>query len=92
LKAIGLSIDGMRELHDRDRVDGSWHHAFEAIRSARELGMTVGVNTQIGPETAQDLSALADVLVEAGVKRWWFSTHRGDGQRRRQRPSPVAAV
>ena len=73
LAAIGVSIDGMRALHDRVRgVKGSWDHAIDAIRSARELGMTVAVNTQIGPETQPDIEPLMNELIAAGANHWRF--------------------
>jgi radical SAM protein with 4Fe4S-binding SPASM domain len=71
LRGIGLSIDGLEELHDRVRgVKGSFEHAIRTIRYARELGMRPGVNTQVGAHTAKDLPGLVDMLLDEKVNIW----------------------
>jgi MoaA/NifB/PqqE/SkfB family radical SAM enzyme len=52
LFGIGVSLDGMRELHDRVRgVAGAWDDGLRAMETAKALGMGVSCNTQIGAET-----------------------------------------
>lgn len=71
LDGVGVSIDGMRELHDRVRgVPGSWDKAFDLYRRAREAGLQASCNTQIGAETMADLPALMDTIIEAGATHW----------------------
>jgi len=71
LNHIGLSIDGLEELHDRVRgVKGSFEHAIRTIRYAHELGLKPVVNTQVGAGTAADLPGLVDVLIAEKVHAW----------------------
>lgn len=71
LQAIGVSIDGMPELHDRVRgVPGSYEQAIGALRRAKARGLAVSANTQIGPETPDHLPAIMDAIIEAGATHW----------------------
>src|SRR4051794_28284438 len=71
LQGLGVSIDGLPDLHDRLRgVPGSYDEAIGALRRAKERGLAVSVNTQIGPETPAHLPALMDRLIEAGATHW----------------------
>jgi len=48
LQALGVSIDGLQELHDKLRgVKGSFDAAFKAVRTVKKYGITASVNTQI---------------------------------------------
>src|SRR5215218_2888521 len=48
LQALGVSIDGLRETHDRLRgVKGSYDAAFNALHLIKKHGITSSVNTQI---------------------------------------------
>src|SRR5215211_9444616 len=48
LQALGISIDGLRDVHDRLRgVKGSFDAAVKALHSIRKSGITSSVNTQI---------------------------------------------
>jgi Y-X(10)_GDL-associated radical SAM protein len=71
LGGIGVSIDGLPDLHDRVRgVSGSFQQAISALERARALGMSTSVNTQIGAETLPDLAPLMDRIIEAGATHW----------------------
>jgi Y-X(10)_GDL-associated radical SAM protein len=71
LGGIGVSIDGLEELHDRQRgFKGSYHRAFGVLESARLAGLHASVNTQIGPETMDDLPELMERLIATGVRQW----------------------
>ena len=71
LGGIGVSIDGLEQLHDRLRcVAGSYQRAFEVLDYARAAGLQTSVNTQIGPETMADLPGLMEQLVAYGVRQW----------------------
>lgn len=71
LDGIGVSIDGLEELHDKIRgVPGSYRMALDAVRTAKALGLTVSCNTTIGVQTIAQLPALMDVLIENGVTHW----------------------
>jgi Y-X(10)_GDL-associated radical SAM protein len=71
LNGIGVSLDGMSPLHDRVRnVPGSFHKALDTLRRARDAGLSISVNTQIGAETMDDLHELMETIIGIGVKQW----------------------
>jgi Y-X(10)_GDL-associated radical SAM protein len=71
LQGVGVSIDGLPDLHDRVRgVPGSYDQAIDALKRAKARGMAVSVNTQIGAETAEHLPELMDRIIEAGATHW----------------------
>ncbi|MCR9089475.1 MAG: radical SAM protein [Rhodobacteraceae bacterium] len=71
LSEIGVSIDGMEDLHDRLRgVDGSFQSAISAIDACARLGVSVSVNTQITSETVPDLEPLMNKISDHGVRYW----------------------
>jgi Y-X(10)_GDL-associated radical SAM protein len=71
LNGLGVSLDGLEELHDYVRgVPGSFKRAVETVRAAREADLSISVNTQIGARTAADLPPLLDKIIELGVTHW----------------------
>ncbi len=71
LQGIGVSIDGLPDLHDRVRgVPGSYDQAISALKRAKARGLAVSVNTQIGAETAAHLPELMERIIEAGATHW----------------------
>jgi Y-X(10)_GDL-associated radical SAM protein len=71
LQGVGVSIDGLRELHDRVRgVRGAWDNALGVLRRAADAGLNRSVNTQIGPETPPQLRELMHTLIDAGARQW----------------------
>jgi len=71
LGAIGVSVDGLRELHDNIRgVPGSFDAAFEALRNGRKYGLTTSVNTQITSQVMPQLREMQDLFIQAGARNW----------------------
>ncbi|HJV97468.1 MAG TPA: GDL motif peptide-associated radical SAM/SPASM maturase [Albitalea sp.] len=71
LRGLGVSIDGLVDLHDEVRgVPGAYANAFKVLEDARDAGLRISVNTQIGPRTIDDLPALMDQLIAARVTHW----------------------
>ncbi|NEO99662.1 MAG: GDL motif peptide-associated radical SAM/SPASM maturase [Symploca sp. SIO2E9] len=71
LQGIGVSIDGLPELHDRLRgVPGSYQMAIDALGRAKAAGLNRSVNTQIGPETIPMLRQLMHKIIDAGAQQW----------------------
>ncbi len=71
LFGIGISIDGMEELHDQVRgVKGSWSEAMQVMEMAKALGLGVSCNTQIGARTIPDLEPLYNRIIAAGATHW----------------------
>jgi radical SAM protein with 4Fe4S-binding SPASM domain len=71
LVAGGISIDGMRELHDELRgVRGSFDAAVGALHRLREHGIATSVNTQISAQVLDQLDDVLDVVIASGAKNW----------------------
>jgi len=71
VQAVSVSIDGVRETHDRVRaLNGSFDAAMTSIRNLRDAGIPVCANTQINRWNAGELEAVLDVLVAQGVRAW----------------------
>jgi len=71
LMSVSVSIDGLREAHDRLRgVEGSYDAALAALKNLRTSGIPVSVNTQINRWTYTALPPLLDVLVAHGAHGW----------------------
>ena len=65
---VSVSIDGMRDFHDRVRVlPGLWDNAIRTLHALRDLAqrhphLTVGVNTVFMRENQADLKALLEYV------------------------------
>lgn len=71
LNGLGVSLDGLGELHDSLRgVKGSFDMAVSTLRRAKDRGLKISVNTQIGSRTLSDLAGLLDVLIDLEVTHW----------------------
>jgi len=68
---VGVSVDGMRESHDRIRnVRGAFDRALAAIARLRDEGIATGVVTSLVDFNAGDLEPLHELLVRNGVGVW----------------------
>jgi len=71
LQGIGVSIDGLPELHDELRgVPGSYEMAIQALKDAKAAGLRTSVNTQIGARTVEQMPAIMDRIIAAGATHW----------------------
>jgi Y-X(10)_GDL-associated radical SAM protein len=71
LQGVGVSIDGLREMHDRVRgMRGAFDNALDVLRRAAAAGINRSVNTQIGPETPPQLRELMHTVIDAGARQW----------------------
>lgn len=71
LQGLGISIDGLREVHDRVRgVKGSFDAAFKALDAIQKCGITSSVNTQITSFVIPQLRDLMNLFIDAGAKNW----------------------
>jgi radical SAM protein with 4Fe4S-binding SPASM domain len=74
LQGVGLSIDGLRDVHDEVRgVPGSFDLALAALRNVTAHGMVASVNTQINARSLPQLRELMDVIIDAGATQWQFA-------------------
>ena len=71
LQGLGVSIDGLPDLHDRLRgVPGSYEMAIDALIRAKAAGLRTSVNTQIGSRTMEQLPEVMDRIIAAGATHW----------------------
>ncbi|MBF2975494.1 radical SAM protein, partial [Pseudomonas aeruginosa] len=69
---VGISLDGLRETHDRFRQkQGSFDAALAAMRLCREADIRVGMRTTLTEENAAQLPALLDLMRELDVQKFY---------------------
>ena len=70
-KYIGVSLDGLEEVHDdfRDRV-GAFQQALSGLQNAMEAGLRVGVRFTINEKNKDDLSQVLDLVKERKIPRF----------------------
>jgi 12,18-didecarboxysiroheme deacetylase len=73
LSYVGISLDGLREVHDRFRgVNGAFDRALEGVRHCREAGIKVGLRFTINKGNQDQISAIFDLLAEEDIPRVCF--------------------
>jgi Y-X(10)_GDL-associated radical SAM protein len=71
LQGVGISIDGLRDLHDDLRgIHGSFDAAVNSLQRLAEHGLTTSVNTQITRPVISQLRSLLELFIETQVKNW----------------------
>lgn len=71
LHSVGISIDGLQDLHDNLRgKKGSFKAAFDSLKRLTVQGITTSVNTQITKPVISQLRCILKLLIEAQVKNW----------------------
>jgi radical SAM protein with 4Fe4S-binding SPASM domain len=70
---VGVSIDGLKETHDRFRCrDGAFEQAMEGIRECRRAGIKVGLRCTINTANASEIPGIFDLLVRENIPRVCF--------------------
>lgn len=73
LSYVGVSIDGMEEIHDRFRgVPGAFQAAMNGIRNCQEVGIKVGLRFTINRFNVGEIPAIFDLLEEREIPRICF--------------------
>lgn len=84
---IGISLDGLRETHDRfRRLDGAFDASLDAVRLSVARGLKVGLRFTMTQDNAHELDAMLDLLDAEGVERFYFShlNYAGRGNHNRK--------
>ncbi len=84
---VGISLDGMRETHDRFRRRlGAFDAALNGIRLCRDSGLKVGLRFTLTRDNARDLPDLLRLLDAEGIDKFYLShlnyAGRGNTNRR----------
>ncbi len=83
---VGISIDGMKETHDRfRRKQGAFDEALNAIRLCREAGIKVGLRFTLTRDNQHDLPALLQLMDDENINKFYLShlNYAGRGNKNR---------
>ena len=83
LRYVGVSLDGMRETHDKfRRREGAFDAALAGMRNAREAGIKVGLRLTLNRANANQLDDIFSLMSDEGIPRVCFyhlvTVGRGD--------------
>ncbi|MEY4718667.1 MAG: hypothetical protein RL563_1285 [Pseudomonadota bacterium] len=84
---IGVSLDGMREAHDRFRQkQGSFDASLAGIRLCREQGIKAGVRFTLTQDNALDFDALLQLMDDEDLDKFYLShlNYGGRGNKNRK--------
>jgi len=84
---VGISIDGMREAHDRfRRKRGAFDASMHAVRLCRERDLKVGLRFTMTRDNARELPDLLALMEREGVSKFYLShlNYAGRGNRNRR--------
>ncbi len=71
VEAMSISVDGLRETHDRLRaLRGSWDAAMTALSNLEKVGLERSTNTQINAWNIREIPALLELLIPTGIHAW----------------------
>jgi heme d1 biosynthesis radical SAM protein NirJ len=71
---VGISIDGLRETHDRfRRLEGAFDASMRAIRLCHRQGIKVGMRFTMTQDNAPELPALLDLMEQEGIDKFYLS-------------------
>ncbi|EGV50673.1 heme d1 biosynthesis protein NirJ [endosymbiont of Riftia pachyptila (vent Ph05)] len=84
---LGISIDGIRETHDRfRRKEGAYEESMHGLRLCRDAGIKVGLRFTMTQDNAEELPQLLDLMVEERINKFYFShlNYAGRGNKNRE--------
>jgi len=84
LSYVGVSLDGMRETHDRFRgIKGAFDAALRGIRNCQEAGIKVGLRFTMNRRNARDIPEIFDLLEKERIPRvcFYHLVYSGRGSR-----------
>jgi len=92
---VGISLDGLRQTHDRfRRKQGAFDASLAAVRLLRERGVKVGLRYTMTDMNAADLPALLRLMHDERVDKFYFShlNYAGRGNIHRAKDAQFAAT
>lgn len=84
---VGISLDGLRETHDRfRRKDGAFEAALHGVRLCKAAGAKVGIRFTLAQENAHDFPALLDLMEREDIDKFYLShlNYAGRGNKNRK--------
>ncbi|MFO1338587.1 MAG: heme d1 biosynthesis radical SAM protein NirJ [Burkholderiaceae bacterium] len=71
---VGISLDGLRETHDRfRRLQGAFDASLAALRHLRRRDVRLGLRYTMTAMNAHDLDPLLQLMRDEGVDKFYFS-------------------
>jgi heme d1 biosynthesis radical SAM protein NirJ len=71
---VGISIDGIRETHDKFRhLEGAYDASMHAIRLCHQHGIKIGMRFTITQDNAHELPELLKIMEHEGVDKFYLS-------------------
>ncbi len=71
---VGISIDGLRETHDRfRRLEGAYDASMHAIRLCHQKGIKVGMRFTMTQDNATELPELLNLMEAEGIDKFYLS-------------------
>jgi heme d1 biosynthesis radical SAM protein NirJ len=83
---VGVSLDGMRQVHDRFRRRiGAFDESLRGIRLCRAAGIKVGLRFTLTQDNVRDLPDLLHLLDDEGIDKFYLShlNYAGRGNKNR---------
>jgi len=84
---LGISIDGIRETHDKfRRKEGAFDASMAALRRCHDLGIKVGLRFTMTQDNAAELPRLLQLMDDEGIDKFYFShlNYAGRGNKNRK--------
>jgi Fe-coproporphyrin III synthase len=73
LSYVGISLDGMEEIHDKFRgKKGAFKEAIQGVRNCREAGLKVGLRFTINKRNVEEIDGIFDILEKEDIPRACF--------------------
>jgi radical SAM protein with 4Fe4S-binding SPASM domain len=73
LSYVGVSLDGMRQTHDRFRgLEGAFDAALKGIRNCQDSGIKVGLRFTVNRRNASDIPEIFNLLEKEEIPRVCF--------------------
>jgi len=92
---VGISLDGMRDTHDKFRRKvGAFDASLRAARLCRDRGLKVGLRFTMTQDNEHELPAMLDLLDQENIERFYFShlNYAGRGNHNRKDDARFAAT
>nr|WP_222622510.1 heme d1 biosynthesis radical SAM protein NirJ [Ramlibacter albus] len=92
---VGISLDGLRETHDRfRRLEGAFDASLAALRMLQGRGLNVGMRYTLTAMNAQDFAPLLELMRAERIGKFYFShlNYAGRGNIHRARDARFAAT
>jgi len=71
---VGISIDGLRDTHDRfRRMSGAFDASMRGIRLCRDAGIKVGLRFTLTQDNAAELPALLQLMEDEAIDKFYLS-------------------